>query len=172
MVKQWNTSMCILIFVTYSGPSLAQPCSDQLTLWPKQQSCLESLFLYELRLELKRVLKFYTMNGSPVNVHHVWVHTCACGVYTHALVRGKPMDSSTSRVDPFLMVLGRVWRCLRGVTLAYSSSLAAIAQCSIGMPIPGLICCIFIYLFIREREKPMEAEGYFKWALSVFGGST
>lgn len=41
---------------------------------------------------------------------------------THALVLGKPMDSSTSRVVPCLTVLGRVWRCLRGVTLAYSSS--------------------------------------------------
>ncbi|TNN72534.1 hypothetical protein EYF80_017310 [Liparis tanakae] len=37
---------------------------------------------------------------------------------THALVLGKPMDSNTSRVDPCLMVLGRLCRCLRGVTLA------------------------------------------------------
>lgn len=69
------------------------------------------------------------------NLISVCARTRVC---THALVLGKPMDSSTSRVDPCLMVLGRVWRSFRGVTLAYSSSLAAITQCSISMPGPAL----------------------------------
>lgn len=44
---------------------------------------------------------------------------------TYARALGKPMDKSTSRADPCLMVPGRCWRFLRGVTLLYSSSLAA-----------------------------------------------
>lgn len=69
---------------------------------------------------------------------------CVCArVCTHALVLGKPMDSNTSRVDPCLTVLGRVWRCLRGVTLAYRSSLAAITHSSIGMPAPVLLSSIY-----------------------------
>lgn len=44
---------------------------------------------------------------------------------TYARALGKPMESSTSSADPCLMVPGRCWRLLRGVTLLYSSSLAA-----------------------------------------------
>lgn len=75
---------------------------------------------------------------------------CMC-MYTHALVLGKPMDSSTSRVDPCLTVLGRLWRCLRGVTLAYRSSLAAIIHCSIGMP--GLLACLHLLKKTCKREE-------------------
>lgn len=52
---------------------------------------------------------------------------------TYARALGNPMDSSTSSADPCLMVPGRCWRFLRGVTLLYSSSLAAMPS-GLGWP--------------------------------------
>lgn len=52
---------------------------------------------------------------------------------TYARALGKPMDRSTSSADPCLMVPGRCWRFLRGVTLLYSSSLAAMPS-GLGWP--------------------------------------
>lgn len=47
---------------------------------------------------------------------------------TYARARGKPMDRSTSSADPCLTVPGRCRRSLRGVTLLYSSSRAAMPR--------------------------------------------
>lgn len=57
------------------------------------------------------------------------------GAVTYARARGNPMESSTSSADPCLMVPGRCWRFLRGVTLLYSSSLAAMPS-GLGWPCP------------------------------------
>lgn len=50
---------------------------------------------------------------------------------TYALVLGKPIDSKTSRLFPCLTAPGRFCRCIRGATLAYRSSFAAMVQLSI-----------------------------------------
>lgn len=52
---------------------------------------------------------------------------------TYARALGNPMERSTSSADPCLMVPGRCWRFLRGVTLLYSSSLAAMPS-GLGLP--------------------------------------
>lgn len=56
-----------------------------------------------------------------------------CQPVTYARALGNPMESSTSSADPCLMVPGRCWRFLRGVTLLYSSSLAAMPS-GLGLP--------------------------------------
>lgn len=52
---------------------------------------------------------------------------------TYALALGKPMERRMSRDEPCLMVPARCCRFLRGMTLLYSSSLAAMA-CGGGLP--------------------------------------
>lgn len=47
------------------------------------------------------------------------------GQATYALGLGKPIDSSTSRLEPHFTEPGRFWRSLRGRILLYRSSLAA-----------------------------------------------
>lgn len=56
------------------------------------------------------------------------------GRVTYARARGKPMDRSTSSADPCLTVPGRCRRSLRGVTLLYRSSRAAMPRAGVAVP--------------------------------------
>lgn len=65
-------------------------------------------------------------------------NTYTWGQATYALGLGKPIDSSTSKLDPHFTEPGRFWRSLRGRILLYRSSLAAMvpAGYTLSPPLP------------------------------------
>lgn len=76
---------------------------------------------------------------KPLSTHtHRYTHTYTWGQATYALGLGKPIDSSTSRLEPHFTEPGRFWRSLRGRILLYRSSLAAMvpAGYTLSPPLP------------------------------------
>ena len=79
----------------------------------------------ELRTRWVVHVIFHTLTHTDTRVCNMSVRF---GQATHALGLGKPMDNSTSRLEPHFTEPARFCRSLRGRILLYRSSLAAMVQ--------------------------------------------